>query len=167
MRAWNLPQLPRAAGRRRQRRYTDRGEERERGREEREKERVKITGWPLALCTWWWGQQSLLPCPSCHLLLTSKCCIVLVHSLCLFKLHPSASPLILSVSICFDIFLPEADIFVCFCFSRLIPFATMGNYKWGLVKQNNNKNKKKTQADLLVNDYRLLINNKFICSAAE
>lgn len=67
---------------------------RERGIRERESENQQSQSqadlWP---CVPGDDQQSLLFSPSCHLLLTSTCCIVLFRWLCLSELHPSASSL--------------------------------------------------------------------------
>lgn len=89
MRAWNVTQLPRAAVRRRAGERDERDQQVRRIKERERKSRDPVTAWHLDLCTWRWGQQSLLLAPSCHLLLTSTCCIVLFHSPCLCKLHPS------------------------------------------------------------------------------
>ncbi len=122
MRAWNLTQLPTAAGRRRRRSERDKESASERDKRKWEsKSTDSVTGWPLSLCTWRWGQQSLLFCLSCHLLLTSTCCTVLFHSLCLWNLHLSASYLV-SLSLFWHLHTWGRYLCLCCCLNRFIQF---------------------------------------------
>lgn len=87
--------------------------------EEQEERQIKMTGnqqsqsrADLWLCVPDSDQQSFLFSPSCQLLLTSTCCIVLFHLLCLCELHLSSSSSSLSLFILTSSHLRQTCVYV-------------------------------------------------------